>query len=90
MRQHGHAATAELLKGLEQIPLKHIEYRGRTFYELGTAAVIKRGPEWVLVDELAHTNVPGTVHAKRWQSVEDILNAGINVISTVNIQTRRA
>lgn len=83
---HGRPATAELLDGLEQIPLKPIEYRGKTFYELDTSAVIARRPQWVLVDELAHTNIPGTVHAKRWQSVEEILDAGINVISTVNVQ----
>jgi two-component system, OmpR family, sensor histidine kinase KdpD len=83
---HGRPATAELLEGLERLPLKQIEYRGKTFQELDTAAVINRKPEWVLVDELAHTNVPGTVHAKRWQSIEEIIDAGINVISTVNIQ----
>ncbi len=83
---HGRPATAELLAGLEQILLKPIEYRGKTLYELDTAAIIERNPEWALVDELAHTNVPGTVHAKRWQSVEEILDAGINVISTVNVQ----
>lgn len=83
---HGRPATAEMLEGLEQIPLKRIDYRGTTFYELDTAAVIARRPEWILVDELAHTNVPGTVHAKRWQSVEEIRDAGINVITTLNIQ----
>lgn len=83
---HGRPATAELIEGLEQIPLKQIEYRGKTFHELDTAAVIERKPEWVLVDEMAHTNVPGTVHAKRWQSIDEIRNAGINVISTLNIQ----
>jgi two-component system sensor histidine kinase KdpD len=83
---HGRQATAEQVQGLEQVPLKRIEYRGGMFYELDTAAVIERKPEWVLVDELAHTNIPGTVHAKRWQSVEEILDAGINVISTVNVQ----
>lgn len=83
---HGRPATAELLEGLEQIPLKLIDYRGREFNELDTAAVIARKPEWVLVDELAHTNVPGTVHPKRWQSVEEIRDAGINVITTLNIQ----
>ena len=65
--------TAELVEGLEQVPLKRLEYRGKTFEELDTAAVIARRPEWVLVDELAHTNVPGTAHDKRWQSVEEIL-----------------
>ncbi len=83
---HGRLATAELVQGLEQIPLKCIEYRGKNFYEMDTSAVIKRKPEWVLVDELAHTNIPGTVHVKRWQSVEEILDGGINVISTVNVQ----
>jgi len=83
---HGRPATAELLKGLEQVPLKAIEYRGATFYEMDTDAVIARHPEWVLVDELAHTNVPGTRHAKRWRSVEEIRDHGISVIATLNIQ----
>jgi two-component system sensor histidine kinase KdpD len=83
---HGRPATAELMEGFEQIPLKKLEYRGAEFYEVDTAAVIARDPEWVMIDELAHTNVPGTVHAKRWQSVEEIRDAGINVITTLNIQ----
>jgi two-component system sensor histidine kinase KdpD len=83
---HGRPATADLMEGLEKLPLKKIEYRGKTFEELDTEAVIKRHPQWVLVDELAHTNIPGTKHEKRWQSVEEILDAGINVITTVNIQ----
>lgn len=83
---HGRPATAELVEGFEQIPLKKIEYRGTMFEELDTAAVIKSHPEWVIIDELAHTNIPGTVHAKRWQSVEEILDAGINVVTTLNIQ----
>jgi two-component system sensor histidine kinase KdpD len=83
---HGRPATAELMAGLEQLPLKQIEYRGKVFHELDTAAVIARRPECVLVDELAHTNIPGTVHTKRWQSVEEIRDAGINVISTLNVQ----
>jgi two-component system, OmpR family, sensor histidine kinase KdpD len=83
---HDRKETTELTQGLEQLPLKIIEYRGKVFEELDTAAVIARQPEWVLVDELAHTNVPGTAHAKRWQSVEEILAAGINVLTTVNIQ----
>lgn len=86
LETHGRPATAELMEGLEQIPLKRVDYRGSTFYELDTAAVIARRPEWVLIDELAHTNVPGTVHVKRWQSTEEIRSAGINVISTLNIQ----
>lgn len=83
---HGRPATAELMEGFEQIPLKKIEYRGAEFYELDTAAVIARHPEWIMIDELAHTNIPGTVHAKRWQSIEEISDAGINVITTLNIQ----
>jgi two-component system sensor histidine kinase KdpD len=83
---HGRAATAALVTGLEQVPMKAIEYRGRIFYELDTDAVIARRPQWVLVDELAHTNIPGTRHEKRWQSVEEIRDAGIGVISTLNIQ----
>jgi len=83
---HGRPATAELMEGLEQIPLTAIEYRGKTFHELDTDAVLKRRPEWVLVDELAHTNIPGAEHEKRWQSIEELRDAGINVITTVNVQ----
>jgi len=83
---HGRPATAELMQGFEQIPLKKIEYRGSEFFEVDTAAVIARRPEGVMIDELAHTNIPGTVHAKRWQSIEEIRDAGINVITTLNIQ----
>jgi two-component system sensor histidine kinase KdpD len=83
---HGRPATAELLRGLEPLPHKAVEYRGKTFYELDVDAVLARKPEWVLVDELAHTNVPGMAPPKRWQSVEQIRDAGINVISTLNVQ----
>ena len=83
---HGRKETAELIEGLERLPLKTIEYRGKEFEELDTDAVIVRRPEWVLVDELAHTNIPGARHEKRWQSVAEIQAAGINVITTVNIQ----
>lgn len=83
---HGRPATAEMMEGFEQIPLKKIDYRGAEFYEVDTAAVIARRPEWVMIDELAHTNIPGTVHPKRWQSIEEIRDAGINVITTLNIQ----
>jgi two-component system sensor histidine kinase KdpD len=83
---HGRQATEALLAGLEQLPRKPIEYRGKIFHELDVEAVIKRHPECVLIDELAHTNMPGAGHAKRWQDVDAILDAGINVISTLNIQ----
>ena len=83
---HGRTEVARLIEGLEQLPRKHLGYRGTIFEEMDTAAVIARHPQWVLVDELAHTNIPGTKHAKRWQSVLEILDAGINVISTLNVQ----
>jgi two-component system sensor histidine kinase KdpD len=83
---HLRPETTALERGLEKIPPKTLEYHGATFTELDTDAVLARHPAWVLVDELAHTNVPGTRHEKRWQSVEELLAAGINVISTVNVQ----
>lgn len=83
---HGRTDTAGMVAGLETVPRKRVEYRGRVFEEMDTAAVIARRPQWALVDELAHTNVPGSEHPKRWQSIQDILDAGINVISTVNVQ----
>lgn len=83
---HGRIEVARLIEGLEYLPRKRITYRGAVFEEMDTAAVIARHPEWALVDELAHTNIPGTRHAKRWQSVLEILDAGINVISTLNVQ----
>src|SRR5690349_13091901 len=83
---HGRQHTAELVEGLEVVPRARIAYRGSTFEEMDLDAVLARRPEIALVDELAHTNVPGSRNAKRWQDVEDLLDAGIDVISTVNIQ----
>jgi two-component system sensor histidine kinase KdpD len=83
---HKRPETIALLEGLESVPTKKIDYRGTIMQEMDTAAIIVRHPEWVLVDELAHTNAPGAKHAKRWQAVEELLDAGINVISTVNVQ----
>ncbi|MCP9271940.1 sensor histidine kinase [Mycolicibacterium arenosum] len=83
---HGRKRTAELLDGIELIPPRYIEYRGGTFAELDVPAVIARNPDVVLVDELAHTNTPGSKNPKRWQDVEELLTAGITVISTVNVQ----
>jgi len=83
---HRRPETIALAEGLELVPTKRIDYRGAVLEELDTDAVLARHPGWVLVDELAHTNAPGTRHEKRWQSVEEILDAGINVISTVNVQ----
>ncbi|NKY26393.1 sensor histidine kinase [Nocardia gamkensis] len=83
---HGREKTATLLDGIERIPPKSIEYRGSTFAELDVEAVLRRAPAVVLVDELAHTNAPGSKHEKRWQDVAELLDAGIDVISTVNVQ----
>ncbi len=84
---HGRARTAEQIRDLEVVPRKVVEYRGTTFEEMDLAAVLARRPEVALIDELAHTNVPGSgPHAKRWEDVLQILDAGIAVISTVNIQ----
>ncbi|WP_066915259.1 sensor histidine kinase [Mycobacterium interjectum] len=83
---HGRAKTAELIEGIEVIPPRRVEYRGGTFPELDVPAVLARHPQVVLVDELAHTNTPGSKNEKRWQDVEELLDAGITVISTVNIQ----
>ncbi|MGV9333016.1 ATP-binding protein [Nocardia sp. NPDC003726] len=83
---HGREKTAELLDGIERIPPKLIEYRGSIFQEVDVDAVLRRAPAVVLVDELAHTNAPGSAHEKRWQDVAELLDAGIDVISTVNVQ----
>lgn len=83
---YGRPLTVEALEGLEAIPRKRIEYQGVVLEEMDTAAVISRHPQVALVDELAHTNAPGSAHEKRWQDVEEILGAGITVISTLNIQ----
>ena len=83
---HGRPRTAELLDGLEALPRREVGYRGTRFEELDVAAVLARAPEIAVVDELAHTNVPGGRHEKRWQDVEDLLAAGIDVLTTVNVQ----
>ncbi|MBV9894388.1 MAG: universal stress protein, partial [Chloroflexi bacterium] len=86
LETHGRPHTAERAEGLEVVPRKQIPYKGVTVEEMDTDAVTRRHPAVALVDEIAHTNAPGSVHEKRWQDVEDILAAGITVISTVNIQ----
>ncbi len=83
---HGRKETEALLKGLPVIPMKKIEYRGTTLEEMDIDAILKRHPQLVLVDELAHTNAPGSRHPKRYQDVEELLAAGINVYTTLNIQ----
>jgi two-component system sensor histidine kinase KdpD len=84
---HGRARTIEMTAGFEVVPRRRVEYRGAVFEEMDLAAVLARRPAVALVDELAHTNVPGSgPHAKRWEDVMDLLAAGIDVITTVNIQ----
>jgi two-component system, OmpR family, sensor histidine kinase KdpD len=78
--------TIAALDGLEIVPPRSLEYRGSMFSELDTGALIARHPQVALVDELAHTNIPGTERAKRWEDVLDILAAGIEVITTINVQ----
>ncbi|ARS37800.1 universal stress protein [Pontibacter actiniarum] len=83
---HGRAGTEAQLEGLPVMKRKSIFYKGRMLEELDLQAVLQRRPEVVIVDELAHTNVPGSVNEKRWQDVEQLIQAGISVISAVNIQ----
>src|SRR5205809_157519 len=83
---HGRAQTQAQLGDLEVIPRKKVTYRGVTLEEMDTEASIARHPRVALIDELAHTNVPGSKHAKRYQDVLEILDAGINVVTTVNVQ----
>ena len=83
---HGRAETASQMADLEVMPLKAIDYRGTVVREMDLDGVLARHPQVVLVDEYAHTNVPGSLHEKRWQDIEQLLDAGIDVISTLNIQ----
>ena len=83
---HGRSETAALLEGLEVLPLREVAYRGSTLREFDLDAALKRRPEVILVDELAHSNAPGSRHLKRWQDVAELLDAGIDVYSTLNVQ----
>ncbi|MER5378968.1 ATP-binding protein [Streptomyces sp. NPDC002688] len=86
VEHHHRPRTEVMLHGLEQVPRRELEYRGGLFTEMDVDAVLQRAPAVALVDELAHTNVPGSRNDKRWQDVEELLSAGIDVVSTVNIQ----
>ncbi|WP_239135011.1 sensor histidine kinase KdpD [Streptomyces sp. SID12488] len=86
VEHHGRPRTEVMLHGLEQIPRKDLPYRGAVFTEMDVDAVLARRPQIALVDELPHTNIPGSRNTKRWQDVEELLAAGIDVISTANIQ----
>jgi two-component system sensor histidine kinase KdpD len=83
---HGRKHTEAMIGDLEVIPRAEVNYRGTTFTEMDIEAILARRPEVVLVDELAHTNIPGSRNAKRWQDIEELLDAGLTVITTVNIQ----
>ena len=83
---HGRAETAALLEGLEVLPLESIEYRGKALLEFDLDAALARHPQLILVDELAHSNANGTRHPKRWQDIDELLAAGIDVFSTLNVQ----
>jgi two-component system, OmpR family, sensor histidine kinase KdpD len=86
VEDHGRPSTRALLDGLEIVPRRHLEYRGVVVEEMDTEAILARRPTVALVDELAHTNVPGSAREKRWQDVEILRDAGINVVSTCNVQ----
>src|SRR3954471_11092350 len=83
---HGRRHTADLLDGLEVVPRATVPYRGTDVEELDLDAVLARRPTVALVDELAHTNAPGGRHAKRYEDVEELLRAGVHVITTMNVQ----
>lgn len=83
---HGRKETEEAIADLEKVPLKEIQYKGKVFYELDVEGIIKRAPQVVVVDELAHSNVPGSKNKKRYMDVQELIDAGISVLSALNIQ----
>lgn len=83
---HGRKDTAAMLEGLAVLPLKRQAYRGRHISEFDLDAALARRPALILMDELAHSNAPGSRHPKRWQDIEELLEAGIDVFTTVNVQ----
>src|SRR5262249_12166008 len=83
---HGRPETHQLLEGLDILPRRSLEYRGVALQEFDLDAALARRPRLLLLDELAHTNAPGSRHAKRWQDVEELLEAGISVSTTLNVQ----
>jgi two-component system sensor histidine kinase KdpD len=86
LEPHGRAETVAQAEGLEMIPRRHVTYRGTPLQEMDLPAVLARRPELCLIDELAHTNAPGVEHEKRYEDVRDVIEAGIDVFSTVNVQ----
>jgi two-component system, OmpR family, sensor histidine kinase KdpD len=86
LETHGRKGTEALVGELPMVPRQTLTYRGTVFEELDTEEVLRRRPQWALVDELAHSNVPGSARTKRWEDVEVLLSAGISVLSTLNVQ----
>ena len=86
LEPHDRPETAAQAEGLEELPHRSVEYRGHTVDEMDLPAIFRRAPELCLIDELAHSNAPGLEHAKRYEDIEDVLEAGIDVFSTVNVQ----
>ena len=86
LETHGRADTARLAEGMEILPRRRVTYRDQQLEEMDLPAILTRAPELCLIDELAHSNVPGVEHAKRYEDIEDVLDAGIDVLSTVNVQ----
>jgi two-component system, OmpR family, sensor histidine kinase KdpD len=86
LETHGRADTRAQAEGLEEIPRRSVEYRGTRLEEMDLPAIFQRAPELCLIDELAHTNAPGVEHGKRYEDIEDVLDAGVDVFSTVNVQ----
>lgn len=86
LETHGRAETAAMAEGLELLPRRHVDHRGTALEEMDLPGIIARAPERCLVDELAHSNAPGVEHAKRYEDIADLLDAGIDVCSTVNVQ----
>src|SRR5882762_3109893 len=83
---HGRKDTIAKTEGMEFIPRRKVEYRGAILEEMDTEVILRRKPQVCLVDELAHTNVPGSERAKRWEDVQVLLGAGINVLTSLNVQ----
>jgi len=86
LETHGRTETAQLAEGLPVMPRRRVSYREAVLEEMDLPALLRRAPELCLIDELAHTNAPGVEHAKRYEDVEDVLDAGIDVLSTLNVQ----
>src|ERR1700680_575016 len=86
LEPHGRAETVALAEGLEIVPRRNVDYRGRPLQEMDLPGVLARRPELCLIDELAHANAPGVEHEKRYEDVREVLEAGIDVYSTVNVQ----